>query len=226
VKRRPASTLALLFVLASGCAGGPAATPTASPTPTPPSASPTALPSASQSASPTPISLPSATPTATLAIGLPSPGCVNGWQSLTADSELGALGLARVAAYMGLSEPLEPVEIRYFVGPDPAWIIEPRFEEVQRWYLKASLPSDPGYRGRWLYELREPGREGVSAVAPYDSTGFESPDWIGFVGEGQPRAVDGLPGVWSGIDYDFVTGEGDSGQPGLPPEVAGCLAGT
>jgi hypothetical protein len=33
----------------------------------------------------------------------------------------------------------------------------------------------------------------------------------------------GLPGQWSGIPYDFVTGEGDSGQPGLTAEVVGCL---
>jgi hypothetical protein len=30
----------------------------------------------------------------------------------------------------------------------------------------------------------------------------------------------------SGIAYDFVTGEGGSGQPGLPNEVVDCLAGS
>ena len=28
------------------------------------------------------------------------------------------------------------------------------------------------------------------------------------------------------ITYDFVTGAGDSGQPGLPDQVADCLGGT
>lgn len=35
-----------------------------------------------------------------------------------------------------------------------------------------------------------------------------------------------LPGEWSGIAHDFVTGAGDSGQPGLPDEVADCLGGS
>ena len=42
----------------------------------------------------------------------------------------------------------------------------------------------------------------------------------------RPRKVDALPGLWGGIDYDFVTGEGDGGNRGLPKEVEGCLSGT
>lgn len=53
-----------------------------------------------------------------------------------------------------------------------------------------------------------------------------SPDWSGFFGEGPPTEYAGLPGAWYGIRYDFVTGEGDSGQPGLPPELLDCLAGS
>ena len=41
----------------------------------------------------------------------------------------------------------------------------------------------------------------------------------------EPRAVEGLPGTWFGIEYDFVSGEaGDT--PGLPDEVVRCLDGT
>jgi len=127
---------------------------------------------------------------------------------------------------MGLTDQLVVDDIRYFRGPDPDNILEPRFENLERWYVKAHLASDPTYAGRWLVEKRTKTILGVSAVAPFDTTGFQSPDWSGFVGDGAPRAIDGLPGMWGGIQYDFVTGDGDSGVPGLPASQVGCLAGT
>ena len=54
------------------------------------------------------------------------------------------------------------------------------------------------YRGRWLIEKRTDQILGVSAVAPWDSTGYESPDWTGFIGEGPPQTYPDLPGLWSG----------------------------
>jgi hypothetical protein len=127
---------------------------------------------------------------------------------------------------MGVAGTWSVEDIRYFAGPDSPGVIEPRFEVVHRWYFRAGLLDNMDFRGRWLLEKRTDLILGVSAVAPTDTTGYRSPDWFGFVGEGRPRRIDGLPGKWSGIAYDFVTGEGDSGQPGLPPEVVGCLAGT
>ena len=117
-------------------------------------------------------------------------------------------------------------ELRYFTGPDAPWMIEPHYEVVERWYVKAALAGEPDFRGRWLLEKRTELIKGVSAVAPYETSGYASPDWYGFVGEGPPTNYPGLPGAWVGIPYDFVTGEGDSGQPGLPEEVADCLTGT
>jgi hypothetical protein len=38
--------------------------------------------------------------------------------------------------------------------------------------------------------------------------------------------VPGLPGTWTGVNYDFVTGEGDSGNRGLPDANEGCMLGT
>ena len=132
---------------------------------------------------------------------------------------------------MGVAGPWSVTELRYFTGPDSPGVIEPRFDRVGRWYIKAGLTNDLGFRGRWLIEKRS--RDvlsvffvGVSAVATWDSSGYESPDWTGFIGEGDPQTYIGLPGQWSGIPFDFVTGEGDGGQPGLPPEVVDCLAGT
>ena len=133
-------------------------------------------------------------------------------------------GLAILESYMGVTGPWTIIDMRYFIGPDAPGIIEPRYDNVQRWYIRAELASDPAFRGRWLLEKRTDQILGVSAVAPWDSTGYESPDWTGFFGEGPPQNYLGLPGQWSGTPYDFVTGEGDSGNPGLPPEVTDCLA--
>ncbi|MGI8928304.1 MAG: hypothetical protein ACR2H0_02390 [Candidatus Limnocylindrales bacterium] len=134
-------------------------------------------------------------------------------------------GIAILGGAMGRVGPWAVTEMRYFKGPDSPGVIEPRFEVVERWYIKAAPVDDPG-RGRWLIEKRSDQILGVSGVAPWDTSGYESPDWTGFIGEGHPRTNAGLPGQWAGIPFDFVTGEGDCGQPGLPPEVVDCLVGT
>jgi hypothetical protein len=127
---------------------------------------------------------------------------------------------------MGIDGALDVVDLRFFTGPDVPWIIEPHYDVVQRWYIKASLEDDPTFRARWLLEQRTDLIRGISAVAGYDTQGYRSPDWVGFVGDGRASAYLGLPGKWSGVPYDFVTGEGDAGQPGLPDEAVGCMAGT
>jgi len=69
----------------------------------------------------------------------------------------------------------------------------------------------------------------VAAVAPYDTSGFRSPDWTGFQWDSadtEARAYPGLPGRWAGIPYDFVRGGAGLDIPGLPDEVRGCLGGT
>ena len=73
-----------------------------------------------------------------------------------------------------------------------------------------------------------PLHRGVAAVAPYDTEGFASPDWIGFQHEeGSARTrYPGLPGRWAGVPYDFVEGGEGLTIPGLPEEVRGCLRGT
>jgi hypothetical protein len=136
------------------------------------------------------------------------------------------MGIDILTGYMGVTGPWVVDEMRYFVGPDAPGVIEPFFENVERWYVRAALQSDPAFRGRFLIEKRTDLILGVAAVAPWETSGYRSPDWTGFIGEGPPTVYLGLPGQWSGIPFDFVTGEGDGGMPGLPPEVAGCLAGT
>ena len=139
------------------------------------------------------------------------------------DSDEYNAALAIIETQMGVAGPWTVDEMRYFTGPDSPRIIEPRYDPVHRWYVKASLVSDPGFRGRWILERRTELVLGISAVAPYESVGYQSPDWTGFVGEGPPQTYIGLPGQWGGIPYDFVSGEGDSGNPGLPDEVLDCL---
>ena len=226
---------------------GPSPTPSPSPTAVPPTGSPTSQPSGcgGPAGSPAAISQPSpgctATPQPTrtlppatqpppsptpVAAASPWPGCINGWTRPVEGDAKWVAGLSILTGYTGLTDPLIVDDMVYFVGPDPDNIISPRSENVKRWYIKAWLKSDTTYRGRWLIEKRTSTILGVSAVAPYDTTGWQSPDWSGFEGEGAPRAIEGLPGEWGGIQYDFVTGAGDSGYPGLPASQTECLADT
>jgi hypothetical protein len=128
----------------------------------------------------------------------------------------------------------EVVEMRYFEGPESPPSEREYILVVRRWYVKASLKDDPTFAGRFLVERRTFG-PGLAAVAPFDSVGFASPDWVGFQYEGEDaerQTYDGLPGTWAGTPYDFVRGktldrqEDVFGFPGLPVEVVGCLAGT
>lgn len=157
--------------------------------------------------------------------GEPAPRCINGWTSPAPGEAIRREALDLLRASLGTQDQFVVEDIRYFTGPDSPGVIEPTHEEVERWYVKARLDSDPSVRGRFIITRRgESG--GVEAVAPYASTNYESPDWAGFEGEGNPVAYPDLPGRWSGIRYDFVTGEGGPGSPGLPPEVDACLADT
>jgi hypothetical protein len=97
---------------------------------------------------------------------------------------------------MGIEGAFVVDEMRYFLGPDVAWIVEPRFDVVRRWDVRASLVDDPEFRRRWLLEYRDHNRRGIITVAHYDAAGYESPDWRGFTGEGPPRTLPGLPGTW------------------------------
>ena len=67
---------------------------------------------------------------------------------------------------------------------------------------------------------------GWPAVAPYDTSGFRSPDSVGFqydAGDPQAYAFPGLPGTWGAVAYDFVDGGRGLTFPGLPAGISGCL---
>jgi hypothetical protein len=134
---------------------------------------------------------------------------------------------------MWITGQFKVVEMRYFTGPEVPWLtLPPGRTFVEHWYVKASLVDDPTFRARWLVTQRNAGGGAVAAAAPYETSGFRSPDWRAFeggdglLGEQPTRyAVPGLPGLWWGHEYDFVTGH-DGGDRGLPVENEGCLAGT
>jgi hypothetical protein len=159
--------------------------------------------------------------------------CVNGWMEPT-DPEQRELPFHVIRRTMKVDGEFDVDEIRYFEGPESPPSTKGYLLRVDRWYVKAGLEGKRSFRGRWLIEERAFG-SAIVAVAPYDSEGFASPDWVGFQYEGEDeKAVrhPGLPGKWAGIPYDFVTGRDPETDekvfsfPGLGPEVSGCLAGT
>jgi len=160
--------------------------------------------------------------------------CLNGYTTPASEDPVRAEGLRVLAraADVPLGE-LEVVEMRYFEGPESPPSEREYLLNVRRWYVKATLKVGSSFAGRFLIEKRSFGG-GVVAVAPFDTAGIRSPDWVGFQHvEGlAPRTYPGLPGLWAGEPYDFVTGreletrEEIFGFPGLPVEVAGCLEGT
>lgn len=198
-------------------------------TPSPSHASPTTSPSSSPS--PTPAA--SVTPPATPAVPPPTRGpatatCVNGWRTPAQGTPQFTDPLGIIRRTTGVKGPLVVVDMRYFIGPESPPSDQGYLLAVERWYIKLYATDDPAFQGRFLVEARRFGR-GLSAVAPYDTRGFHSPDWVGFQYDSADltrKAYPGLPGLWSGIPYDFVKGGAGLKFPGLPAEVMGCLEGT
>lgn len=215
-----ATATALALVACTGD-GGERVTPSA--TTSPPPVSPTATSIATPSV--TPPALPEEPPPTS---GPAAMDCVNGW---TAPEEgtpayLQTLGVIRRTT--GVKGPLTVVEIRYFQGPESPPSDKGYLLTIDRWYVKLYAERDPAFQGRFLVESRRFGR-GVAAVAPYDTRGWRSPDWVGFQfdsADTQAKAYPGLPGLWEGIPYDFVKGGGGLEIAGLPEQVVGCVDDT
>lgn len=162
--------------------------------------------------------------------------CVNGWTE-PQDPDQRELPFHVIRRTQRIDGEFDVVEMRYFEGPEAPPTDKAYLETIDRWYVKAIHRDDPTFRGRWLIEER-PFGSGLAAAAPFESSGFSSPDWVGFqqelgVEERLRRYPElDLPGRWRGRPYDFVTGvDLESGDAifrfsGLPDEVAGCLAGT
>ena len=190
-------------------------------------------------ATPSPSATPSATPVVSVTPpatpGVPPPtagpvtaGCVEGWQTPAAGTPAFTDPLGIVRRVTGVKGPLVVVDMRRFVGPESPPSDQGYLLAVERWYIKLYAVDEPAFQGRFLVESRRFGR-GLSAVAPYDTRGFRSPDWVAFEFDSADTArkpYPGLPGAWSGTPYDFVKGGAGLKFPGLPAEVMGCLEGT
>lgn len=194
--------------------------------PSPPAFTPSG---GAETASPTPPAVPAEAPPTR---GPATPSCVGGWTTPPRDTPVFTDPLGIIRRTSPVDGELVVVDLRVFVGPEsPPSVGEGAkgyLQDIRRWYVKAYAADDLTYQGRFLVEQRTFGR-GVSAVAPYDTKGFASPDWVGFqYDSAAPGSVayPGLPGTWSGEPYDFVDGGGGLTNPGLPDEVLGCLKGT
>jgi hypothetical protein len=185
----------------------------------------TPIPQTGPTASPTPPALP-AEPPATR--GPVAADCVDGWVTPPRDSARYAEPLQMIRRATGVEGPFDVVDLRFFEGPESPPSDKGYLLDIRRWYVKAFAKHDLSFQGRFLVESREFGT-GLVAVAPYDTNGFRSPDWVGFQfdsGDPEARAYPGLPGAWSGVPYDFVAGGAGLQIPGLPDEVVGCLSST
>jgi len=197
----------------------------------------------SATTSPPPITAESPTPkvTTTTPVVPPSPfatpppthgavasDCVNGWVTPHEGTArfLEPLGIIRRTT--GVQGPLVVMDMRYFEGPESPPSEQGYLLAVQRWYIRLYAKDDPAFQGRFIVEARRFGR-GLSAVAAFGTSGWTSPDWIGFQfdsADTTPKSYPGLPGTWQGVPYDFVKGGEGLQIPGLPAEVLGCLDGT
>jgi hypothetical protein len=226
VQARRFLAAALLLAAFAACTdGGEDSGPTRSTAPatTPPPVTPVESPSVT--VSPTRPPLPEDPPATS---GPAALDCVNGWTTPPEGSEkaLSPLGVIRRAT--GIEGPLQVVDLRYFTGPESPPSDKGYLLVVERWYVKLFAERDFSFAGRFLVEARRFG-QGVAAVAPYDSTGYRSPDWIGFQydsADPERRTYEGLPGTWAGVPYDFVEGGAGIEIAGLPDDVVGCLSAT
>jgi hypothetical protein len=166
------------------------------------------------------------TPTTTRRLdGDPVPGCASGWTTPAPGTALRGEPLDVIRDQIGVTGDFQVIDMRHFTSPEVPWILAPRPPVVEWWYVKAQLVGDPTFRARWLIAKRSAAIKGTAAVARFDTTGYRSPDWRAFIGEGELRAMEGLPGTWVGFEFDFTKGE-DNEKPGLPEEAIHCLDNT
>ena len=186
-------------------------------------------PSVEPAASPTPPAVPAQEPATS---GPVSESCVEGWVTPPRSSPMFTDPLGVIRRTAPVRGELVVVDMRLFVGPESPPSVgdsaKGYLQVVRRWYVKLYAADELDYQGRFLVEQRAFGK-GLSAVAPYDTEGFTSPDWTGFQYDAAQlarRAYPGLPGRWFGEPYDFAKGGGGLTNPGLPAEVLGCMRGT
>ncbi len=166
----------------------------------------------------------SASPGPARASGAPSHRCEEGWETPSASTRDRAIPIRVILDRLEVDADPVVVEMRMFDGPESPPSDKGYIANVRRWYVKLTVPGEPGAQGRFLVEDRTFGT-GLVAVAPFRTEGFTSPDWVGFQFDpvAPALAYPDLPGTWRGVPYDFVEGGEGLTIPGLPNAVAGCL---
>ena len=216
---------ALVLAAFAACTGGgeePGPTDPTTPATTPPPVTPVETPSVAVSPTRPPL------PDEPATTGPAALDCVNGWTTPPEGSEKALSPIGVIRRTTGVRGPLQVVDLRYFTGPESPPSEKGYLLVVERWYVKLFAKRDFSFAGRFLVEARRFG-QGVAAMAPYDSNGFRSPDWVGFQYDStdpERRTYEGLPGAWAGVPYDFVQGGAGIEIPGLPADVVGCLSAT
>jgi hypothetical protein len=216
------STAIVVVVVALSLA---ACTGDAEPDVPPTSSAVTPISATGPTASPTPPALPDEPPANR---GPAAVDCVNGWVTPKQGSARHEEPLRVIRRVTGVPGRLVVVDMRTFEGPESPPSDKGYLLDVRRWYVKVFAQEDLAFQGRFLVESRVFGT-GLVAVAPYDTNGFRSPDWVGFQfdgGDPEARVYPRLPGTWAGVPYDFVRGGAGLQIPGLPDEVVGCLSAT
>jgi hypothetical protein len=161
------------------------------------------------------------------ASGPVSPTCESGWTTPAPGTRDRAIPLRIIRDRLGVGGIPVVAELRLFKGPESPPSDKGYIQNIRRWYVVLSIPGRPGAEGRFLVEERGFGT-GLVAVAPMETSGFTSPDWVGFQYDpaAPERRYPDLPGVWRGVPYDFVAGGEGITIPGLPETLVGCLDGT
>ena len=192
-----ACVVAASLVACDGKAPAPGAAPTSS------HAAPVSpVPVASPVASPTPPALPAVPPATS---GPPTGTCVNGWATPASGTPPFTDPLGIIRRTTGVKGPLVVVDMRRFVGPESPPSPQGYLQAVERWYIKLYAQDDIAFQGRFLVESRTFGR-GLAAVAPYDTNGFRSPDWVGFQYDSSDTGAKALSGAsWTMVGDAHTT---------------------
>ena len=144
------------------------------------------------------------------------PSCVNGYVIPAPGTDTFDEPLELIAGQLGVTPSFVVEEMRYFTGPESPGIID-GVDVVERWYVSLHSTDDPTFIGRFIVEARTDTIRGVSAVAPIDTSGYHSPDWRGFVGEGPPRRSPGCPASGSASSTTSSPAKETPANPACPP---------
>ena len=156
--------------------------------------------------------------------------CDQGWATPEPGTPQFTDPLGIIRRTTGVKGPLVVVDMRRFIGPESPPSEQGYLLAVERWYIKLYAEDDIAFQGRFLVEARRFGR-GLAAVAPYDTEGFESPDWVGFQFDSASTASEELPGPAGTVVGHPVrlragrSGTQDSGAARRSPRVSGRHVG-